>query len=70
MPLSDLGYPPINLARVSVSYSISGVVIFAPAKFVNGSYVRTTKERQTSGGSGEGVDRQSEYCRDWLDDGR
>ena len=34
----------------------SGVVIFAPAKFVNGSYVRTTKEQRTSGGSGEGVD--------------
>ena len=58
---------PTNSAHVLVSYSISGVVIFAPAKFVNGSYVRTTKELQTSGGSGAGVDRQSEYCQDWLD---
>jgi len=41
---------------VSVSYSISGVVIFAQAKFVNGSYVTTTKELKTSGGSGGVLD--------------
>ena len=57
---------PTNSAHVLVSCSISGEVIFAPAKFVNGSYVRNTKEQQISGGSGEGVGWQSGYFQAWL----
>ena len=58
------GYQRTNSLQPLVSYSTLDRVIFAPAKFVKGSYVTITMEPRTSGGSGEGVDLTGVFCQD------
>ena len=55
----------INIIKFCEGWPKGGKPYVCPAKFVNGSYVRTTKEQRTSGGSGEGVGRQSGYFQTW-----